>query len=270
MQKKLPLIIGGVLVLLLLVGGGIFAFTKMGKKPADDAKKEQPKKKKITEPANVIPVSDRPYVIVEPKGGNTVVIAVDEVKKTATTMDYELEYQTETNLEGAVGSMELATVPAMKDILLGSCSAGGACRYHKDVKGGTLLMKFAGPENYVLKQDWKYIENPKKETAFSSKNGMFQIESKDLASQRVMIIYNSPGYAGKPAGTVISDGAYVLSTGGALTGKASLTMRATEAADKAVIMGWNGKEWKEFATKVDGKSVTADVDLLDAYIVVKK
>ncbi len=269
MKKKLPLIIGGVILLLLLVGGGIFAYTQMNKKPAAETKKDQPKKKKITEPANVIPLTDRPYVLIEPKGGNSVVIAVEEVKKPATSMEYELEYQTETNLEGAVGTIELANVPVMKDILLGSCSAGGACRYHKDVKGGTLVMKFAGAENYVLKQEWKYIENPKKETAFSSKNGMFQIESKDLALQRVMVIYNSPGYAKTP-GTVVSDGAYVLSTGGTLSGKASLTMRTLEAADKAAIMGWDGKAWKEFSSKVDGKSVTADVDLMEAYVVVKK
>jgi hypothetical protein len=268
-MKKPHLIIAGVILLLILAGGSVFAYTKFFKKSADQAQAEAPKKKKITEPVNVIPIGDRPFMEILPQDIHNVVVQVNELKKPATGVDYELEYQTESNLEGAVGTIDLGSLPASKVILLGSCSAGGACRYHQNVKGGTLLAKFSGPENYVVKSEWKYIENPKKETMFSSKDAKFQIDSKDLATQKILIIYNSPGFPKLSSGTVISD-TYTLTTMADMKGKGTLSIRANEDAGSASIMGWDGQNWKEFKGKADGKTVTAEVDLLQAYVVVKK
>ncbi len=269
MKKNLPLIIAAVGILIVLIGGSVFAYTKMSKKPADAGKKEETKKKRVSLTPNLIPVAERPYIQISPKDGRNITLSINEVKKSATSAEYELEYQTESNLEGAVGTLELASLPVSKDILLGSCSAGGACRYHKDVKGGTLLVKMMGGEAYAVKTDWKYIENTKRESEFSSKDGKFQISSKDLAKQGLLIIFNSPGYPKTPSGTVISD-VYTLSTAGALSGKATVTIRAAEEAAGAKILGWDGSAWKEFSTKMDGKSATAEVDFMDAYVVVKK
>jgi hypothetical protein len=48
-------------------------------------------------------------------------------------------------------------------------------------------------------------------------------------------------------------------------------MRTTEeAAGKAAILGWDGSTWKEFSAKVDGKTASAEVDLAQVYVVVKK
>jgi hypothetical protein len=268
-KPQLPLIIAGVLLLIVLAAGGVFAYNKFFKKTAEQTQTQAPKKKKITEPVNVIPVAERPYIQIVPQDIHNVVIQVNELKKPATGVDYELEYQTESNLEGAVGTLDLASVPAKKVILLGSCSAGGACRYHQNVKGGTLLAKFSGSENYVVKSDWKYIENPKKETMFSSKDAKFQIDSKDLGAQRILVIYNSPGYPKTPTGTVISD-VYTVTAMNDLKGKGNLSIRANEDVSSASIMGWDGQSWKEFKGKADGKTVTAEVDLLQVYVVVKK
>jgi hypothetical protein len=163
MQKKLPLLIGGALVLLLLVGGGIFAYTRRASTASDKSKQDQPKKKKVSEPINVISQSDRPYIQLIPmSSGRNITISMIELKKPATSVEYELEYQAGELLQGAFGSIELGSLPANKDILFGSCSAGGACTYHTDVRGGTLLTKYSGPENYALKQEWKYFENKTK------------------------------------------------------------------------------------------------------------
>jgi hypothetical protein len=269
MKKQQLMIIGGILIVLLAIGGGILAYTKVFNKKSDTSQTAAPKKKKISEPVNVIPVSERPFIQILPQDIHNVVMKINELKKPATSMEYELEYQTESNLEGAVGALELGSLPAQKVILLGSCSAGGACRYHANVKGGTLLAKFAGSENYVVKSEWKYIENPKKETSFSSKDAKFQITSKDLAAQKILIIYNSPGFPKTPSGTIVSD-IYTVTTMSDQKGKASISVRANEDLTSAAVMGWDGQTWKEFTGSVSGKTVTAEVDLLQAYVVVKK
>lgn len=267
-MNKNVVIVGGIIVAALVLGGGAYAWKKNQTAGTAQKTAETPKKKKITDPVNVIAVDQRPYIEISPKDTRNITIAIKELKKPATSADYELEYQTETNLEGAVGTLDVGQLPALKEILLGSCSAGGACRYHEGVKGGTFLIKFGGAENYALKQEWKYIINTAKESALSSKDAKFQIDSKALAKQSIVIIYNSPGYPKTP-GQVISE-TYVLSTLSPVKDKAKLTIRTNEEASSVAVMGWNGTSWQEFAAKADGKTVTADVDLMTAYVVVKK
>ncbi len=269
-MKKNPKMIAGVLIALLVVVGGVFAATKMMKKPETKPSQTQ-QKKRITDPVNIIAQADRPYMEIKPLDEHNIAVAVNQVKKPATMMDYELEYQTDSSLEGLTGNLDLNSLPAQsKAILLGTCSAGGACRFHTNVQGGTMLAKFSGAaETYALKQEWKYFTNSKKETHFSSRDAFFQIESKDLASQRFIIIYNTPGYPKTPSGTVISE-AYTLTTVSPVKGTATLTMRGKEDAASAVIMGWDGQNWKEFKGKADGKSLTAQVDLSQVYVIVKK
>ncbi len=266
MKKIIPI----VLVVALVLGGGIFAVVKIMQKPAPTATPIQ--KKKITDPVNIIDVADRPYVQIIPKDVHNIAIAINDLKKPATSVDYEIEYQTGTSLEGAVGAFPVNTTPTVdKNILLGSCSAGGACRYHEDVQGGTLLTKYSGgPESYALKSEWHYIDNKSSVTAMESKDAKFQVESPDLAQQRIVIIFNSPGYPKGLSGTVVSD-PYTLDGLVALKGNGKITMRANTDVTKASIMGWNGSAWTEFPATVDSKTATADnVSLMQLYILVKK
>jgi hypothetical protein len=266
-NPKLPLIVAAVLAVIVLIGGGVFAFSRM-RGTADPGTQEQAKKKKA-EPVNVIAVADRPYLKIVPAAdGRNITLVVESLKKAATEVEYELEYQAGTQLQGAFGVIELAKLPAEFKILLGSCSAGGACSYHEDVKGGTLLTKFSGPENYALKSDWKYIDNRSKETAVSSTDAKFQLESKDLATLRHLIIFNTAGYPDGLTGTPVSD-PYSLTASGDLDGNATLTMRANEEGN-FTIMGWDGSAWKSFPAAADGKSATAEVQLMELYILVKK
>ncbi len=270
MKKNTPMMIGVGVVVVLLIGGGVFIYKKLTASSSDNTVAQQPQKKRITDPVNIVAENDRPYVTVSPKDIHNITLKVNELKKPATSADFELEYQTGTNLEGAVGAIALDHLPAAKDILLGSCSAGGACRYHEEVAGGTLLLKFSGgPDSYTLKQDWKYIENKTRETQFSSKDAYFQIESKDLGLQKILIIYNTPGFPKNLTGTAVSEG-YTVSALTPLQGSANVTIRMKEDAPKAVIMGYDGQNWKEFPTKVDGKTATATVNLVQLYVAVKK
>lgn len=267
--KQLPLVIGGLVVLAAVIGGGIFAFTRM-QKPAVEQTQQANQKRKVSQPTNIISVAERPYVQIIPEAdGRNLDLQVNTLPKAADSVEYELEYQAGTLLQGAFGLIELADLPGTAQILLGSCSAGGACTYHTDVKGGSLVLKFEGAEEYALKQDWRYFDNwGNKETQFSSKDAKFQLDSTDLAKQRYVVIYNSPGYPTGLSGTVVSE-PYSLTGSSSLTGSAELTMRANEEGS-LTIMGYNGTSWESFPTTTDGKSATATVDLMELYLVVKQ
>jgi hypothetical protein len=261
-NKKVISIVG---VLLLIVGVG--AFVKTRSKTEEVAEKPKLKKTKITEPLNIIEVSERPYIVISPNSdGRNITIAVESVKKDALAVDYELEYQSGSLLQGVFGSMELVKLPTSTKQLLGSCSAGGACTYHTDVTGGHLTTRFNGEEKYALKSEWKYIENTESEDALSSRDAKFQISSEKLEGVKLAVVFNTPGYPEKLSKTLVSD-VYSLQTVPAVTGTATLTMRAKEEGE-LMIMGWNGEEWTEFEGKVDGKSITAEVELMELYVVV--
>ena len=263
MNKKMLPIIG---VVLLVLVGGIFMLTRGGEEaPTED---KALKKRKISEPVNVIDLEERPYIMVKPNSdGRNLTIAVDSVKKDATEVDYELEYKSGSLQQGVFGSLSLATIPASTQQLMGSCSAGGSCTYHEDVTGGSLVTRFVGDENYALKTEWRYIENTDKETAMGSTDAKFQITSEEFAEVRLAVIGDASGLPAEVDGTLVS-APYYLATVPSVSGTAELTMRANEEGDLK-IMGWDGSEWVEFTGTVDGKSITAEVDLLEAYVVVK-
>lgn len=264
-MKNPKLIIAIVVIFLIAVGVGIFAYMSNNKQADVE---QTSKKQKIEEPLNVIPVEERPVVQISPVAdGRNIQIIIKAVKKVADSVEFELEYQAGTLLQGIFGAIDLSSIPSQVTELMGSCSAGGKCSYHEDVQGGSLLLRFSGSENYTLKQDWKYVDNSAGETAFSSKDAKFQIESQDLANQKYLVIYNSPGYPEGLTGTPISD-PYSFAVASTLKGNARLTMRANEDVP-AKIMGWNGKEWIDFGGSMEEKMVTAKVDLMELYILVK-
>jgi len=265
-NRKLLIGIGVALVVVLAIGGGVI-YSKM-KTTAEPVAQPQAKKKKA-EPVNVLAVDQRPYIKIVPAAdGRNISLVVSSLKKPATEAEYELEYQAGSQLQGAFGLLKLDSLPAEFKILLGSCSAGGACTYHENVIGGTLLTKFTGPENYALKSEWRYSDNRAKATAISSTDAKFQLESPEFKNHRFLIVFNSPGYPEGLSGTPVSD-PYSLSSSTSLTGQGTLTMRAAEEGE-FTIMGWNGTAWKSFTTTSDGKSATAPVELLELYVLVKK
>lgn len=268
MKKSLPIVLVGIALVLGIIGFFVYKSTQ---KPSETTQTEPEKKKKISEPLNAIPEDQRPYLAVEPVAdGRNILVKVFELKKPASETEYELEYQAGSLLQGAFGAIQLTSVPAEAKVLLGSCSAGGACTYHEDVRGGTIITRFKGEENYALKQDWKYIDNKAKDTEFSSKDAKFQIASAALKGVRYLTITNSPGYPGKPEGTVVSEH-YAISTGSELQGTAKISIRARETGSLK-IMGWDGKTWTAFPTTLasdDDKMAQAEVKLMPLYIVTK-
>ncbi|MDQ3008152.1 MAG: hypothetical protein M3Q81_00990 [bacterium] len=264
MNKKL--LIPVVLIIVLVLAGSAFAFTRLRSSSSDTAETQQ--KKKVLAPVNMIPVTERPYMEIAPMAdGRNVEIRVNSLNKAADSMEYELEYQAGTLLQGAFGELALGTLPVSKTILLGSCSAGGACTYHEDVQGGSIVTRFSGAENYALKSDWKYIDNRAKETQISSRDAKFQLDAAGVATQRYLVIFNTPGYPEGLTGTAVSD-PYSIVGSSALQGKGTLIIRANEDGATS-IMGYDGKTWQTFETTIEGKALTADVELMQLYVAVK-
>lgn len=254
----------GVLVV-VLVGGGIWFWKSQAQKPAAP---QTPQKKKITEPVNVIPVAERPVLHIEPgTDGRRITIVADAVKKEATLMDYEIEYNTENLIQGGTGQLDVTKLPAKKEFLLGSCSAGGACTYHKDVTGGTLLARFQGPENYAVKTDWRFTDNKAKDKTFASKDAKFTITSDELKQVGFAVILNSPGfYKGLP-GTLASD-VYAVSVAGSPSKPLEVSVRAAEEGSLK-LYGWDGSSWKDLKGTAEGKVVKATSPLMQVYAVSK-
>lgn len=266
MQKKYILFGGLALLLLLIIGGTVFAFTKL--RSSETQEETGPQKKRIALPVNVIPVEERPVIALAPSSsGRNVEISVDAVKKSADEVDIELEYQAGTLLQGYQGLLSLSSLPATQDVLLGSCSAGGACTYHEDVTGGTLVGTFRGGEEYAVKSDWRFIENTDKEDTFSSKDAKFTLQADKFKQVAYAIIFNSPGYPEGLTGTVVADHYSVRFTGTA-PDEATVSIRAAEEGE-LTIHGWDGSKWLPMETTVDGKVATATGPIMKLYTVSK-
>jgi len=254
-----------VLIIIALVGG----LTFMTMRDGGAGIQKIGKKKKVLEPKNIIDVALRPYMQLTPVvGGRHIEISIIEVKKDADEVEYELEYQSGSLLQGFQEILDLTKLPVTTKKLFGSQSAGGAITYHEDIKGGSFQARFLGPENYVLKQDWRYFDNSKKFSEFGSKDAKFKVESKDLATNKLLIIYNTPGV---PSGLTreLASEAYSLTSGSKLDGVATVSIRANEEGE-LTIMGYDGEEWQELKTTMEGKVATATkADLMELYVVVK-
>ncbi len=269
MPKKLPnkkiLITAGAATIIIAVG--LILWNRTRRQPEPPPPAETREQNRITEAVNQIPVSDRPYMQLVPRAnGRYIDIVLQNIILPADEMEYELEYQSGSLIQASFDTIVIDQTPVQKEVLLGSCSAGGSCTYHEDIKGGTLLMRFNGEEQYVLKSDWRYIDNAENENAIASRDAKFQLESNNLAANRYLIVLNSPG-APEGLDAELRSDIYAVAASSELSGEGSLTIRAAEAGEALTIYGYDGSEWIEFESAVEGKEVTAEVELLQTYVV---
>lgn len=268
MNKKI--VIPAVIILLLLLIG-IGAFFVFGRdKKQETAKKKPP----VNEPVNVISLEERPYLSLVPRNdGRELTFNIASLPKPASELEYELEYQAGTLLQGAFGSIDFETEkpPVSKKILLGSCSAGGACSFHEDVQGGTITTKFRGEPNYALKDEWRFLPTKGAKGEFASRDSKFQVTAgKVLDGSSYIIIMQTSGLPKQAPGEVVA-GPYGIypSSGLPTKGELDISMRLLADSETATIYGWDGSDWVEFDTELAEKVATATVTPLSVYIVVK-
>lgn len=264
-QKK-AIIIGSVALLLVLGLLSFFIFSRMGK--SNNGATPANTKKKISQPVNIIEIADRPYVSLQPlSDGHNVTIYVNEVKKPATSVEYELEYQSGSLLQGAFGKVVTTSLPASAKILLGSCSAGGACTFHEDVQGGTVLLKFDGDAPYALKQEWRYIKMSKGEDSIASRDAKLQISGAGLTKVGYFIVYATPGFPNGLKGTPASE-IYTIGSSDKVSGNVKVNLRANEEGTLK-LMGYLAGKWQELKATQDGKTLSYDGPIMDVFVAVK-
>lgn len=228
---------------------------------------------KIQETVNTVPVEKRPYSVLSfsdsgrfPVGRELKLEITDG--KNATSIEYELEYQAGTLVQAGVGSINPKgeKLPLTRNILLGSCSAGGACSYNEDVKGGTLILRFKGSEIGNLKGEWNFY-GPRNDGKLASRDAKFQLEAPGLKNSYVLIS-QTLGLPPKISGEVIA-GPYHLEATSDKAGEMQLTMRLNEESSSAVLWMWNGKELQEIPAEISGKTLSAKVNSSGTYLVIK-
>lgn len=268
MTKKTKIIIAISILMTLLIAGGVFFFLRANR--AKDNGEKKVVKQKVTPKTNLIPVSERPFIQLEPTAdGRNVIIKIVELKKPATSLNYEMEYQTGSMLQGFQDFLELNELPVSDKKLFGSQSAGGAITYHEDIKGGYLLAEFIGQEDYAVKSNWRYFTNSERETEFSSQDTKFSIANDSLARYSYLIIYNSPGYPSELEGEIVSD-IYTVSAEKSLkTISSEFTVAFNTKEEAAQIMGYNGEEWQSIASQYEDGILTGSSAFMEAYLLTK-
>lgn len=228
---------------------------------------------KIEEPVNTVPIEERVYTTLgilkdgqKPLGKELNLTVVDA--KGAETIEYSLEYQAGTSVQGGVGTIfsNKEKAPYEVSILLGSCSAGGACSYHEGIKGGTLLLRFRGSPVGNLKGEWSYYA-PNNDGKYSSRDGKFQLDASDLKNGYT-VISQTMGLPRATNGEILA-GPYHMDSTAKIKMDTSLTMRLNDETDKVKLLFWDGKSYKTIASKVDGKTLTATINSLGTYLAVK-
>ena len=231
-----------------------------------------PERPKVQETVNTAALAERVYATLAfaAEGrhpvGRKLTLAVAEAKG-ANKIEYELEYQAGTLVQAGLGSITPAEeeAPFKRDILLGSCSAGGACSYHKDVLGGTLLLRFKDSPVGNLKGEWNFYE-PGNDGKFSSRDGKFQLEGLKLKNAFV-IISQTLGLP-KPVDGEVVAGPYHLETTASSVGEPAATIRLAKEGE-AKLWHWDGKTYREIPSLVDGKTLTAKLKESGTYLVVE-
>ena len=269
MKKKLFIIVPIVAVILI---GTIVFFVNKNKKAAAPTPAANTKKK-VQSPVNVIPVAERPYLSLEPSSdGHYITISVHEVKKTASQLEYEMEYQTGSMLQGFGGLFKVDKLPYSEKKLFGSQSAGGAITYHEDIKGGNFLAQFTGAavsDSYAVKSAWRYFTNSDKDSEFASQDNKFSIKNADLSKYSYIIIYNSPGYPEGLKGDLLSD-PYVVTAEKSLKTLSSNFEVTIRASEDGQMMGYDGSKWHKMDSTYSDGIVKASGAFMDVYVLVKK
>lgn len=259
-------------VVALLIGGFVLWARPRSSTPSS-------KGSSFTEPVNQIDLKDRPYVSLAPTlgsrhpQGKEVTLTISRTALDSTAVEYELEYQAGSLIQGVFGRIDFTKdkPPVSKNLLLGSCSAGGKCSYHENVTGGSLTLRWrGGKENFALKGEWNLEQMGERRGKFSSRDAKFQLEvpSAGLPGSALLIIIQTMGLPGEVAGQVVAGPYAVFTLGSKLAGSAQLSLRLNQEASSVQLLGWNGTAWHEYKAQVSGKTLTAAVDRLTTFVAV--
>ncbi|MBU1085074.1 MAG: hypothetical protein ABIJ43_01710 [Candidatus Beckwithbacteria bacterium] len=265
-MKKLKILIP-VFIVLAILGGVIFFKNKNKKEEAP----KQIETRKI-EQINKLALKDRPFVTLTPRSdGKEVTLSVDKVTN-ATTAEYELEYQTDTLIQGVFGTLDFndKDMPLSKDLLFGSCSKG-KCRYDEGVIGGSLTMRFdGGDEPYTLKSDFNLQNMVDKKGVFTSKDLRATLDvGTSLSSSAFVLIAHTMGLPDEVKETVMAGPYAFLSATSPVLKNTIVTFKSNQDLTGAKILFWDGNAWEELEVELSEGQISAPTTSLGTFVLVK-
>jgi uncharacterized membrane protein YdfJ with MMPL/SSD domain len=147
MFKDKRVVIAGAVVLMLLVLGGFFLFSK--KSTTGETANAIPTQIPIpTISAESIGLTLKPGV-----GGKTVIVTISKPEG-ITAAEYELSYTSKGDIpRGAIGQLDVTKKPVTKEITLGTCS--DTCHYDTDVKDIKIILKITKSDGKVYQAEQK-------------------------------------------------------------------------------------------------------------------
>ncbi len=260
MKKYLPIIIGGIVLLLIL--GGVFWFLR-GRKPAEPEEIPEQLAPEWT-------LEERPYVSLTPReDGHEFKLRIGGVKDTE-FIDYELVYFANNISRGVTGTIELeGKTMVERDLLLGSCSRN-VCKYDEDVSEGTLSLRFQTPDGKVRKYELAFHLQTGDEASvgLTSGDGNFSFQGK-LPSSEYYLTHLTTGLPGSIKEDLVA-GPYGIFTSASNKVEGKVSFKLEEEKEGVEILGWNStkKSWQEYQGTIKDKTLSVEVDQLTVFIAV--
>jgi hypothetical protein len=221
---------------------------------------------------NQIPVSERPYVTLQPlTARNELQIVIHDVKKEASLAEVVLEYDRNKGvLDSVLKQFILKDFPFTEKLFLGSKSAGGHVTYHDDVIGGKLTLTFEhDKERYALEVPWRYNDTQRSTTELSTSDGKFQVVLQKPWTTPKWLVMQSPGLP-KPVEQELLAGPYLFRGVGPLpTGTAQVKIRLNDEPETFTVWGYDGSAWTKIEAEIEGKTVSFTSVSYQAYIVTR-
>jgi len=241
-------------VLGLLALGGYFAFQKFA------AKSSTP-----VEEVDLSFDSEGPYALLFPRrDGNALIL---DLKRTSSyeSISYELAYMAEGVDRGVMGEVNTKEKKGEyeQEILFGTCSKN-VCKYDKGVENGTLVLKIK-KENKLFKMitQW-HLQKPDVALGVLSSGDSHLIykvnaDRQTLSNAGFTIVNDLTGVPKLPSGKQILGKVYSLNAPIAKnlpTGDLSIEL-AENPPDGAKLFRFDGSNWQELETKIDGSKLSA-------------
>jgi hypothetical protein len=259
-----------ILIILTLVGAGYFGYKKFFAKKEEKSKVVTSKKRN---PVNILDLEKRPYVTLIPReDGHEVAMSIANLHYGEDRVEYELEYQAGTLLQGAGGRIDFneEAPPVTKNLLFGSCSKG-KCKYDEDVSGGSLTLHFEGKEDYSLKGEFTLGKMADKEGVFQSRDVKVSLDvgEEGLDDDVFVMVASTMGLPGEVEGEVIAGPVGFFTADRVSIEEATLTFKGIDKEGDLKVLGWDDADWQKYEVELEDNTATSEIDQLTTFVLVK-
>lgn len=247
------------LVLAIIILSLIFIKSRLSQKatPSNQANDDS----SLDLPINTLPQAERPFITLSPDDiGRSLNFRVESAP-TSGELEYELVYQATGKQEGVFGRLELASEkqPIVKNLLLGSKSAGGKVTYHEGITGGSLTVTYGSTR---LKESFSYLSFDPADPTLVSTDGRFTVtlDKNALKKDTRVLTMKTFGYPkeGLPADAKVVAGPYAIEYATTPKGQGTVNIKLPAGEHTSpTIYEYKDNAWVKLATKLGSDSVTA-------------